>query len=73
MMPCRLCGLRGKDGNLNLGLKQKGKTRYEDTKFERRYVCQDCGAHWRMLGDTATKETHDEPMLTLLPGGRNDG
>ena len=71
MMPCKFCGLHDKDGNINRGLKQKGKTQHDGTAFERKYVCQDCGAVWRMVGDTATKQTHDEPVLTLVKGGRD--
>ena len=49
MMPCKVC-----DPNLTLtgrGIRQVGKARYDEKKWNRRYVCQDCGATCVVSGD----------------------
>lgn len=70
MIPCNLCSSGSVPIEGQLGLKQRGKTKRDGTKFERFYVCQDCGALWHMVGDTATRTATDKPVFTVVRGGR---
>jgi len=64
--------LSDKEGNQFIGLKQVGKTKYmkNDSNFERIYKCKDCGALWKMIGNTGkyglTPTYRDEPMLRIV-------
>lgn len=69
MMPCRLCSPDGVPKAGQRGLKQKGKTTREGSHGTRLYVCQDCGALWKMEFDTATREFSDTPVFRLVKGG----
>ena len=78
MMPCNLCspanenGLRqpiGSEGQMLLGLKQRGKTKYlpDGISFERIYICQDCGAKWKMIGKLGQNPSVKEiPILEIV-------
>jgi hypothetical protein len=41
-----------------------------DSNFERIYKCKDCGALWKMIGNTGkyglTHTYRDEPMLRII-------
>lgn len=65
MMPCKRCSATDENGRLLpvdregkalIGLKQVRKTQRFGTKGERLYKCQDCGALYKMIFDTATNE-----------------
>jgi hypothetical protein len=43
-----------------------GKTKYEGTRFTRRYRCLDCGAVTVCSGDIATREYVHRPLLELV-------
>jgi hypothetical protein len=78
MMPCNLCspadenGMRqpfGIDGKKLLGLKQRGKTKYlpDGISYERTYICQDCGAKWKMIGKLGQNPSDKEiPLLEIV-------
>jgi|LakMenEpi03Aug12_release.lakeMendotaPanAssembly.Ray.scaffolds.fasta_scaffold891844_1 hypothetical protein len=78
MMPCNLCspidenGIRqlyGTEGQLLLGLKQRGKTKYlpNGISYERVYVCQDCGAKWKWIGKLGPNPSDKEiPILEIV-------
>jgi len=78
MMPCNLCspadenGIRqpfGSEGQMLLGLKQRGKTKYlpDGMSYERTYVCQDCGAEWKMIGKLGSNPSYiDIPILEIV-------
>lgn len=53
MIPGKFCIPRMATDPTLKGLKQVGKTRFDGTRVERRYRCQDCGAICVMRGDTA--------------------
>jgi hypothetical protein len=69
MIPCHLCGAHDAHGNLRRGLKRRGKTKTNGTKFERFYVCQDCGTLWQTTGDSATRQVDDLPVYKFVKGG----
>jgi hypothetical protein len=78
MMPCNICspvdehGLHqpfDAEGKLLKGLKQKGKTNYSPNRlyYERIYICQDCGAKWKMKGTLGPNPiSKDEPLLEIV-------
>jgi hypothetical protein len=78
MMPCKLCTPVDERGiplsmgepDSPKGLKQKGKTSYlpGGLVFERVYVCQDCGAKWKMKGSLASMTYKEIPMLEIVQG-----
>lgn len=59
MMPCKFCGLTLSNGRQTRGLKQVGKTRYEGSRFHRKYRCQDCGATCSMSGECSPRMVED--------------
>jgi hypothetical protein len=78
MMPCNICspadqhGLRqpfDAGGQMLKGLKQLGKTKYSPNgiKYERIYVCQDCGVKWKMIGSLGfSPSDKDVPVLEIV-------
>lgn len=77
MMPCKVCtpvDERGiphsfeKAGKILKGLKQNGKTKYSrnEINFERVYICQDCGAKWKIKGSLASMKYKNVPLLEIV-------
>jgi hypothetical protein len=82
MIPCQRCSPEDEHGNslptkvkttTSLGLKQRGKTKYspDHIYYERIYVCQDCGAKWKMTGNLGPNPSYQEVPFHEIVKGKN--